>query len=676
MNFKHHTGILIFLLLLLNVNRTNAQVPAEELFIQLIESFNPDIQDAYDQTELLEQWNHYRKHPLNLNTADSDELRQLFFLSEIQINAILKHRKENGLFLDILELQAIRELDIPAIRLIGFFSMIREPYNLSVSNAAELFQRSEQELILRFGMNSDQLNAAGQSESEYSGSSLRMLVRYRYNYQNKLYASLNMEKDAGEQFFNGRKPGGFDFYSGNIFLKNAGVFKKFLIGDYSLQFGQGLAMWTGSGFGKGVVLNTVARQDHGLKPYSSVNEVLFLRGLAGSIAFNKILFTPFMSFRKYDASISDSGTEINSLVLTGLHRTSAELANQNRLNSFIIGANVGLSQKHFHLGLTAYRTKFNLPFGKGKYLYDQYSFTGNHLINSSLYYSYTFRNTYFFGELANSYSSGTALINGMMSSLSSGVSLLLLQRNYSRNYHSFFNQALSESSEAVNERGFLAGLELKFNPGWEFFSYTDLFRFPWLKFRVDGPSKGYENLFRLTYKPNKKFKLLAQVKQQLKQENPDLFLNSAGLENVYRYNYRLELSYRINDKFTLRNRAEFVKYHKIPYNPEYGFLNYQDIIYDPMSSRFSANLRFGIFDTEGFNSRIYAYENDVLYSYSVPAYQGSGLRFYVNARYTLLRGIDVWLRYAHRSLHDNKFKVSENDSEKQSDLRIQLRYQF
>ncbi len=112
---------------------------------------------------------------------------------------------------------------------------------------------------------------------------------------------------------------------------------------------------------------------------------------------------------------------------------------------------------------------------------------------------------------------------------------------------------------------------------------------------------------------------------------------------------------------------------------EFGFLSYQDVIYKPLSSNFSCNLRFAIFDTPGFNSRIYAYENDVLYAYAVPAYQGRGLRCYVNGRYTLRHGVDIWLRYALSSYANQATVGSGYDiiaGNKRSDVKVQLRFQF
>ena len=452
-----------------------------------------------------------------------------------------------------------------------------------------------------------------------------------------------------------------------------------LVGDYALQFGQGLVMWSGSSFGKGAGISTIAKQDFGLKPYSSVNESMFLRGTSGTFKYKKISFTPFISKKNLDASLTDEGKEISTISISGLHRTKSELDNKSRLSSTIYGAHIQLNSKSLTIGFTSYQTRFSLPFGIGKSLYEQYDFVGNSLTNLGLHYDYNYKNTYFFGEMAHSKNGGSASINGIISSLSPKVSLVLMHRRYTKNYHSFFSQAISESSNTVNESGFYSALSLKFDSKWDLFTYSDFFRFPWLKFRVNAPSSGYEIFAQINYRMDKKLKLSSRFKQQVREENPENIIAGSGLETVDKQNYRIEISYSINDRFSLRNRVEMVRYQKGGSKYELGFLNYQDIIYKPLSSKISGNIRFGIFDTESFNSRIYAYENDVLYSYSVPAYQGKGIRFYFNARYTLIRDFDLWLRYSLTSYYDQNTVGTGDDQingNKRSDIRLQIRYQF
>ncbi|TBO37003.1 hypothetical protein [Pedobacter kyonggii] len=70
---------------------------------------------------------------------------------------------------------------------------------------------------------------------------------------------------------------------------------------------------------------------------------------------------------------------------------------------------------------------------------------------------------YLYGEGAKGLGGGIAYINGILISLSPTVSAALTYRDFDKDYHSFFNQAVSESSEAVNEKGLYAGLNINPN---------------------------------------------------------------------------------------------------------------------------------------------------------------------------------------------------------------------
>ncbi len=81
---------------------------------------------------------------------------------------------------------------------------------------------------------------------------------------------------------------GFDFYFASVHFYEVGRVKNLVLGDYSLQIGQGLNLWSGLSFGKGSLLQNIPRQGVGVRPYTSTNEVLFLRGMAGTYRFNRI----------------------------------------------------------------------------------------------------------------------------------------------------------------------------------------------------------------------------------------------------------------------------------------------------------------------------------------------------------------------------------------------------
>ncbi|HEY1060547.1 MAG TPA: helix-hairpin-helix domain-containing protein [Daejeonella sp.] len=680
MNSDYRMVYLLVLLCLILCRTTYSQVQNDDLIEQILESMAPSLSEDHDYSEILEHLSNYRRSPLNINLASKEQLQELFFISPVQVKSILSHREENGLFIDVLELQSVPGFDLQTLRWLLNFIVVLPPGELKSVSFKKLIMKAEHDLMMRFGRVLEKqsgFSSSSLSESNYAGSAMRMFTRYRYNFSNVLFASVNMEKDAGEPLSFSKGGRGFDFYSANISFRGNGIVRKVIAGDYALQFGQGLSMWAGAGFGKGANLSTIAKHDVGLRPYSSVNESLFMRGIAGTFKLKAISFTPFYSGRRIDAGITESGLEISSIQVNGLHRTKTEILNKNAISQRVYGANFQYNSGDLSAGITAYRTQFSIPFAEGKSLYQKYNFKGAILTNASMNYSYTFRNSYFFGETAHSLNSGFAFLNGLLSGLAPPVSLVLLYRNYERNYHSFFNQGLAEASNAVNERGFYSGLAIKFNRQWELYTYSDFFRFPWLKFRVDSPSSGYELFGQIIYTPGKLFKLIGRFRQQIKEENTED--SGPGLDIVDKQNLRVEMTYKLSNDFSIRNRAEIVRYREGTQNPELGFLSSQDIIYDPIGSKISGNFRFAIFETSGFNTRIYSYENDVLYSYSVPAYQGKGVRFYINGRYTISRGTDLWLRYALISYANQEVIGSGGDQingNKRSDIKVQLRFQF
>ncbi|HEY0668316.1 MAG TPA: helix-hairpin-helix domain-containing protein [Sphingobacteriaceae bacterium] len=683
MNFKL-LGI-VFMVSLYFVKPVSGQNDGDMAVDLIIESLADRLADDFDYTELTVRLNFYHKHPININKASRQQLSELIFLSPLQINALTNHIKENGDILELSELQSIEGFDLETIRKFSPFVSVGSFNSLKPLALSDLTKKGNHDLMFRFGkvLQAQQgyLIPDTSQGNRYLGSPARMLLRYRYHYGQNLTASFNMEKDAGEPFIQRKRISGFDFYSGNIFFKNVGRFTRIALGDYSLQFGQGLSLWSGLGIGKGAEVAGIAKQDMGLRPYTSSNEALFFRGGAATVQIGKLFYTPFVSYNFIDGALAGSADmdKINSINISGLHRTPTEKANKSSASQLVLGNALQYDSKNLDIGLTAYYTEFNHAFEKGRSLYNQFNFSGKSLTNTGINYSYTTKNNYFFGEASHSLNSGFALLNGVLTSLSPKVSSVFLYRNYSKNYHSFYNQAFSEGTTAINEKGFYSGLVIKPLSKLEMTTYFDVFTFPWMKFRVDAPSKGYELSSQLVYTYSKKLRVSARYRLQVKEENDEAEETVNTLEQTKRQNLRIDLNFKVGESFTLRNRAEVSEYKKGIWHSENGYLAYQDLIYNPMQSKLSGNFRFAIFDTPGFDSRIYAYENDVLYSYSSPAYQNSGVRYYFNIRYTLKKGIDLWAKYSLTSYTDLEEIGSGLDminGNKKSEIKLQLRYQF
>jgi hypothetical protein len=660
---------------------SNAQSNVQENDIRdILESMAENLPDDYDMSELVDVLTRYRKHPINLNHTSPEELKTFVFLSPLQIGNFFSYTKENGPFVDVLELQSIDGFDIKTVQSLLPFVTLTNSSEYEQLNFKNIFKNGENDLMIRFAQTlQKQKGFTDLPGNRYLGSPEKFQTRYRYNYSTILSAAITLDKDAGEKF--GGKP--FDFYAGNVALFKLGRLKKLVLGDYTLQFGQGLTLWSGFSFGKGPDVTSVAKKDLGLRPYNSTNEYSFFRGASATINLLKnIDITPFISFRNLDASqkLDAQGNLVQSTInQTGLHRTPSEIKNRNVLSQRLYGAAIQYAQNEFALGAIAYRSNYGDSFITQTAAYDRYSFTGKSLTNLGLFYNYTYKNMYLYGEGAKGLGGGFAYINGVLISLSRTISAALTYRNYAKDYHSFFNQGVSESSEAINEKGLYAGLNVTPNKHWAFSFYGDYFRFPWLKYRVDESSKGYEILSQAIYTPSKTFKILARFKTEQKQQNTDLDVPVNFLDDVKREGYRIEVNWQLNKNWSFQNRAEVSQYKKGEAKSEFGYLVYQDIDYSPMFSKITGNIRLAYFNTPSYNSRIYAYEDDVLYSFSFGMYSGRGFRTYMNLKYNLAKKLNIWLRYGlfvYKDVETVGTYLDEIKGNKKSEAKIQLRYQF
>ena len=107
-----------------------------------------------------------------------------------------------------------------------------------------------------------------------------------------------------------------------------------------------------------------------------------------------------------------------------------------------------------------------------------------------------------------------------------------------------------------------------------------------------------------------------------------------------------------------------------------GTLLLLDMHYHPAVAPLKVTFRYALFNTDDYGSRIYAYENDLLYTSSMPAYYGRGFRVYALLKYSPSGRIDTWLRlsltcYADReSVGSGTEEISGN---KVPEVKVQLR---
>lgn len=657
------------------------QLALDQLFEQLLE----ELEEGVDASELSEKWSYYLKNPIDLNKTNGEELRDLIFLSAIQVENLLTHRKESGDFLSVQELQSITGFELSTIQNLLPFVTVNNTIHYRDFTVKNLLTKSKQEVMMRYGRiphKSKGYAITDTARSRYLGDPNRYLLRYRFNYNNKIRLAVNMDKDAGEPFFKDKQQYGFDFYSASLSIRDLGKLKHVVIGDFALQVGQGLTMWNGLSFGKGSMIESAARQGAGLRSYTSLNEANFLRGISGTISLGSFELTPYISYRHIDGKVEKMHDEwaISTLAISGLHRTPTEQNYRKAIGQLVYGSNIRYGKNRFKIGANFVATQLDGIKTLGKAPENKFDFEGNLLRNTSLYYNYSYKSAYFFGEVATSLDEGYAWLTGLITSITPKFSTVFLYRDYQKNYHSFFSQAIGETSGTQNEKGFYSGIVYHPSRKIQWTTYVDFFKFPWLRYRALEPSSGYDMMSQFSYIWYKKGQLSLRLRYRLREENtPSSKTQKVILAEVKRHQIRLEYKYKLSSIWSIRNRIEAIQYEKEYQDKELGWMVYQDLFYSPNQSKITTNVRLAYFHTDSYNTRIYAFENDVLYASSFPLYYQKGWRIYNNMRYRINRHVDLWTKisaFYYPELDQIGSGLDEIKGNIKSELKVQLRIQF
>lgn len=678
-----------------NVSTEEEAIPPSSL--EAIEDFfqNTEAEGDFDFNAFFDQLEAYLERPLNLNRADESELRALGLLTDVQVLSLIRHIQETGDLLAIYELQAIPGFDLNTILRIRPFVTVNADLDDFQLGLGEMLAQGKNELYLRWNRILEKQKGYQASENpeanRYLGTPDQYYVRFKHSYYNRLSYGITMEKDRGEQFFEGSNKNGFDYYSAHFYIKDYRRWLKAVaIGDYKVSLGQGLIQYSGFGYGKSAQATTIKRTGRTILPYASVNEALFLRGAALELAPTEHLDVAlFASSRKRDGNLISTldslGNEtyeaaISSFNDIGLHRTPSEIADEDAIGQKTLGGSVRFHKKANHVALNVLYDYLDKPLNIRPRPYNRYYFNGDQLLNASLDYSVLYKNFNFFGETAISDNGGWATTNGLLIGLHRRADLAILYRNFQRDYQSLNANPLSEGSNARNEEGFYMGLVIRPASRWEFAAYFDQFRFPWLRFQVDAPSGGYEYRARLTYEQRRRLRIYLEVRNESKDINaPD---NETAFNFTVRKNLfqtRLHIGNQLSKELELRSRFDWGFVEDEIEGRRHGFVILQDIIYRPTEFPLAISARYALFDTHGYTIRFYHYENNLLNTFLIPAYYNRGSRAYLNLRYRPFRNFTIEGRIAQTFWADRETigsGLEEINGPVRTEVAAQIKYSF
>ncbi len=548
---------------------------------------------------------------------------------------------------------------------------------------AKLLEAGKQQFTVR--MQRVLETQAGYSENAsgyrlYLGSPWKTGARYRFSAGTYFSVGITAEKDAGEQFFRETQKAGFDFYSFHLFARPGKRVVAFAVGDYQVQFGKGLTAWGGMAPGKSADVLGVKRQGRGIRPYASSGESDFLRGVAVSMKAGKYLIDCWGSYRNLDAGFMPLDTAyesfgVSSFYATGLHRSWSELDGKDAVQQYVAGLHGARRWKHLNLELTLQHTTFSSPLAAGSDAYELYEASGRSFTGLGIAHAWLVRNCHFFGEITSDADRTIAVAEGCVMAIGTRLSATVYYRNLPPDFHVQGNNPLRESSKPWNERGTYAGLQYQLNAEYKLSASLDHFTFPWMRYAVSGSTDGKEYSGRLTYTIGKIGEAYVEYRCQEKAQDN----NSEAVtytEPIRRSNIRFHVRYKFPAGFVWQQRVEYVDAGMVK---EHGSLIYEDVQYKPMGKRYSVSVRYCLFKTGGYDSRLYTWEQDPPGSGSMPVVYMAGSRYSVMVRYRITRMIECWVKYS-AAIFDAQTTIGsgpeQSNGNKRSELKLQMRMTF
>ena len=639
----------------------------EKYFDELYASNDENVEE---KEEIFDVLSDLSEHPINLNTAQREDLERIPFLTEAQIEELQAYIYQYHGMQTLGELSMIESLDATRRALLPYFVYVTPiAESKSFPSLPTILQKGKHTLMFTAHIPFYQREG---DRKAYLGYPYAHSFRYIFRYGDYVQAGLVGAQDAGEPFFAHGNNWGYDHYSFYLLLRRLGMLKTLVVGRYKVNFGQGLVINNSFGFGKLAMLSTLGRQPVGIHAHASRSSANYLQGVAATVAIAKHLdLTAFLSYRAIDATLTDNGS-IKTILKTGYHRTERELLRKNSATQFVSGANLSWNYNGFHLGLTGVFSRFNRPLTPDTALYyHRYAPAGNGFGNIGVDYGYQHHRFSLAGETAIDSKGNLATTNNLSFQLSPSIALFSVQRYYAYQYQALLARSFADGGDVQNESGILLGTNWTVTRGLLVMAYTDFAYFSHPRYGVHQASQAWDNVLMATYKYHH-WEFLARYRLKIRgKDNAD----KTGITNETMQRGRLSLGYTSHG-WSLCTQLDVALSDYL--KRSFGYMATESVTCNALSW-LAFTVTAGYFHTDDFASRLYVYERGPLYSFSFSAYYGRGLHGSLFARTDLSRRLMLILRTSFTHYFDRDHISSGHqqiNSSTMSSLDLQVRWQF
>ncbi|HLN20495.1 MAG TPA: helix-hairpin-helix domain-containing protein [Bacteroidales bacterium] len=587
--------------------------------------------------------------PVSLNSADEDEISRLFFLTTFQVKAIIDYVRAYGKIVSFFEIANIPGFNSEVAEMMLPFITLEEIVHPGAATTTSF--QALTNLFYR--------NDSGDTISE--GSDLKYLGKYKLT-TGRITLGVVAEKDKGEKLFYGSPPCP-DFFSGYIGYKGKAFVRNIIIGDFSSRFGQGAAVSTGTASFNSLASKGFSTAASGFRGYTSADENNFFRGVAGTFSYGRFSLSLFYSSNRLDATLDPSSGNVTSFYTGGIHNSASLRLKKDVITASASGINICADLSNLRIGMTYTGTRLSLPVEKNDEPENVFSFNGSHNEVMSVYYSTVLKKNLLYGEFSSDNSLNYSIFQGVSISPAGRLTVNLIGGITSQGYTSFNGKSPVTGSSNRSGNSIMANLTFEASRNL-FLSGGCLYtNYPWIRQGCSSPSISVKKEVRIKYLPSESISLEALYNRNLAGINSDEQNRVPQLTDKNAGYFRVTFRFSPSPEVTLATRVDA----KGPNRHERGYAILQDLMASIGRTPISIWCRYCIFSTDSWNTRIYAYENDLLYSFSIPAMYGEGCRSYVMLKCRMGNLGEIRFKYSLTSAADG-LKINN-----QNEFRLQVK---
>lgn len=563
---------------------------------------------------LLEEMEPLETHQPNLNQLAYETAIRVLKLTDYQYYQLQLYLENYGEMASIFELDGIAGFGQKERERLQQMAIVA-PVSEDTMNWKDFFKRGKNKLLIRYGQILERQAGYDTARStHYDGTPGHALFRYTFDTQDKFSFKISGEKDPGEQFFRGKQHYGFDFYAGSACIKKIGLLKYAVLGDYRLNFGQGLVLGTSLLSGKGSGVAGVRRFSTGIRAIAPTSEGDFLRGTAFTIG-NETLEGTLFAGRL-------AGSTDNAL-----------------------GANISYRRALFRVGIraAAYSNTDTSGTTLAEKLASSFHPTG---FNVAADYQVILFKQLLFGEIGINQEGAIGCLQAAVFNLIPTFKIATVFRHYTANYTNPLGHAFGSNSKNAGETGFYVTGNLILTRNVTLDLYADYYRLATCTYRTDAPVQGIDMGTTLQVDLGRSSRLQLKYTLRCKPENSSESIYYKMLQEHHKHKIRFIWSNTPLPWLKLKTEANWILNH-YPLNRANckGILLYQDMGIKIPRPDIDIHARIAYFDTDRYEERLYAYENDVYYAFSIGSYYYKGVRGYLLIRYKY-KWFSLWLRLA------------------------------